>query len=85
MSENYGIFKNYIDFAKIISRNECAIELIEKNNLYNVVDTLIVNDKIKQKVGQSIDASLHKRAEIYERIAKEREKDMACSISLNWL
>ncbi len=78
MSDNYGIFKNYVDFEKIISRNEYSIGLIEKNNLYNAADALIINDKIKQKVGQSIDGSLRQRAEVYERIAKQREKDMAC-------
>lgn len=78
MSENYGIFKDHVDFAKIISRNEYAIELIEKNNLYSAADALIVNDKIKQKIDQSIDSSLRQRAELYERIAKQRERDMAC-------
>lgn len=78
MSENYGIFKDYVDFAKIISRNEYAIELVEKDNLYSAADALIINDKIKQKVGQSIDGSLRHRAGVYERIAKQRERDMAC-------
>lgn len=78
MSENYGIFKDYVDFAKIISRNEYAIELVEKDNLYSAADALIINDKIKQKVGQSIDDSLRQRAGVYERIAKQRERDMAC-------
>lgn len=78
MSENYGVFKEHVDFAKIISRNEYAIELVEKNNLYSAADALIINDKIKQKVGQPIDDSLRQRAEVYERIAKLRERDMAC-------
>lgn len=78
MSENYGIFKDHIDFTKIISRNEYAIELIEKNNLYSAADALIINDKIKRKIGQSIDGSLRQRAGIYERIAKQRKRDMAC-------
>ncbi|MFV0468353.1 MAG: DUF4209 domain-containing protein [Dysgonomonas sp.] len=78
MSENYGIFKDHVDFAKIISRNEYAIELVEKNNLYSAADALIINDKIKQKVGQPIDSSLRQRAGVYERIAKQRERDMAC-------
>lgn len=78
MSDNYGIFKDHVDFTKIISRNEYAIELIEKDNLYSAADSLIINDKIKQKVGQSIDGSLRQRAGVYEKIAKQRERDMAC-------
>lgn len=78
MSDNYGIFKDHVDFAKIISRNEYAIELVEKDNLYSAADALIINDKIKQKVGQSIEGSLRQRAGVYEKIAKQRERDMAC-------
>lgn len=77
MSENYGVFKKYIDFSKVISRNNYAIELIEKDNLYNAADAITINDKIKQKVGMPIEDSLRQRAEVYERIADQRKKDMA--------
>lgn len=77
MSENYGVFNKFIDFSKVITRNDYAILLIENDNLYNAVDALIINDKIKQKVGQSIEASIRKRAELYERIADQRKNDMA--------
>lgn len=77
MLDNYGIFKKYIDFSKVIARNDYAIEVIEKNNSYNAVDALIINDKIKQKVSQPIDDSIRKRAELYEKIASQRKNDMA--------
>lgn len=78
MSENYSIFKDYVDFAKIISRNENVIEFIKKSNLYTAADALIINDKIKQKVGLSINNSLYQRADIYERIAEQRKNDIVC-------
>jgi hypothetical protein len=77
MSENYGVFNKFIDFSKVIDRNNYAIALIENDNPYNAVDALIINDKIKQKVGQSIEASIRKRAELYEKIADQRKDDMA--------
>lgn len=77
MSENYGVFNKFIDFSKVIGRNDYAIELIENDNPYNAVDALIINDKIKQKVGLPIEASIRKRAELYEKIAGQRKNDMA--------
>lgn len=77
MLENYTVFKEYVDFSKVINRNDHAIELLAKSNLYDAVDALIFNDKIKQKVGLSIDDSLRQRAEIYEKIADSRKNDIA--------
>lgn len=77
MSDNYSIFKKYIDFSKVISRNDYAIEIIENENPYSAVDALIINDKIKQKINQPIDNSIRKRAELYEKIASQRKNDMA--------
>lgn len=77
MSDNYSVFKKYIDFSKVISRNDYAIGIIESENSYNAIDALIINDKIKQKVNQSIDDSIRKRAELYEKIASQRKNDMA--------
>lgn len=77
MSDNYGVFDKNIDFSKVISRNDFAISLMEKDNPYNAIDALMINDKIKQKVGLSIEDSIRKRAELYEVIASQRENDMA--------
>lgn len=77
MSNNYSIFKKYIDFSKVVSRNDYAIEIIENENPYSAVDALIINDKIKQKINQPIDNSIRKRAELYEKIASQRKNDMA--------
>lgn len=77
MLKNYTVFKEYVDFSKVITRNDHVIDLLAKNNLYNAVDALIFNDKIKQKVGLSIDDSLRQRAEIYEKIADFRKNDIA--------
>lgn len=77
MLENYRIFAKFIDFSKVIGRNDYAIGFVEKGNPYSAVDALIINDKIKQKVGQSIEGSIRKRAELYEKIADQRKEDMA--------
>lgn len=77
MLENYGIFSKHIDFLKIISRNEFAISLIEKDNPYSAADALKLNDKIKEKVAQPIEDTIRKRAEVYEKIANNRKDDMA--------
>lgn len=54
-----------------------SVFISENDNLYNAVDALIINDKIKQKVGQPIEASIRKRAELYEKIAGQRKNDLA--------
>ena len=77
MLKNYTVFKEYVDFSKVINRNDHAIDLLAKSNPYNAVDAIIFNDKIKQKVGLSIDGSLRQRAEIYEKIADSRKNDIA--------
>ncbi|WP_270561529.1 DUF4209 domain-containing protein [Bacteroides cellulosilyticus] len=77
MSDNYSIFKKYIDFSKVVSRNDYAIKIIENENSYSAVDALIINDKIKRKINQPIDDSIRKRAELYEKIASQRKNDMA--------
>lgn len=77
MLENYAVFKKYIDFSKVISRNEIIIKQIEQNNPYNASDGLILNDRIRQKEGLSIDASLRQRAQLYEKIAEQRKRDMS--------
>ena len=77
MSDNYAVFKKYIDFSKVVSRNDYAIGIIEKENPYGGADALIINDKIKQKINQPIDDSICKRAQLYEKIASQRKNDMA--------
>lgn len=77
MLDNYGIFQKYIDFSKVISRNDYTIEIIEKDNFYNAIDALIINENLKRKIGQPVDDSIRKRAELYETIASQRTNDMA--------
>lgn len=77
MLNNYNIFKKHVNFTKVIDRNDLAINQLEKVNLYRAIDALILNDNIKQKVGLKQTDSLRHRAEIYEKIANNRKKDIA--------
>lgn len=80
MSEFYGRFKNRIDFQAVLDKNLQGAKELEKNNIWGAMYAIDLNITLEQKRKNSASELLGFKAELYEKLASDAEKNsnMTC-------
>lgn len=73
MSDSFKIFKDKIDFNKVIEKNIEGAKELEKTYLWGAIYAIDKNLVIEQQLGLSQEESLRFKAEIYEKMMNSEE------------
>jgi len=74
MSDKYSVFKDKIDFNKVIEKMIEAVRELEKTDLFGAEYAINKVIKIQQQMALSQENSLRQKAEIYEKLMKDGEE-----------
>lgn len=73
-SEYFKVFKNKIDYDKILLKNRQGAEGIEKDHTWGAIYVNDVNIEIAKKTDKEIDSYLEYKAELYIKLSDNAEK-----------
>ena len=74
ISEYFKVFKNKVDYDKIINKNKEAAEELEKTHIGDAIHVTNVNIDIAKKTDKEIDSFLEYKAELYLKLSDNAEK-----------
>jgi len=73
-SEYFKVFKNKVDYDKILLKNSKGAEELEKTNTWGAIYVTDVNIDIAKKTDKEIDSFLEYKAELYLKLSDNAEK-----------
>lgn len=73
-SEYFKVFKNKVDYDKILIKNTEGAEELEKNHTWGAIYVMDVNIDIAKKTNKEIDSFLEYKAELYLKLSDNAEK-----------
>lgn len=73
-SEYFKVFKNKVDYDKILIKNTEGAEELEKNHTWGAIYVTDVNIDIAKKTNKEIDSFLEYKAELYLKLSDNAEK-----------
>ena len=78
MADNYSLFKNKVNFDDVINKNLSAANELERTYTWGAI--YIVDQCIAIRNKQNIDYKdlVHRKAELYEKMANERKEKFVC-------
>lgn len=78
MADNYSLFKNKVNFDDVVNKNLSAVNELEKTYTWGAI--YIVDQCIAIRNKQNVDYKdlVHRKAELYEKMANERTEKLVC-------
>jgi len=73
-SEYFKVFKNKVDYGKILVKNTEGAEELEKTHTWGAIYVTDVNIDIAKKTNKEIDSFLEYKAELYLKLSDNAEK-----------
>lgn len=73
-SEYFKVFKNKVDYDRILLKNKEGAEEIEKNHIWGAIYITDVNIEIAKKTNKEIESYLEYKAELYLKLSDNAEK-----------
>ncbi|PJJ10777.1 uncharacterized protein DUF4209 [Flavobacterium sp. 1] len=73
-SEYFKVFKDKVDYNKILLKNKQGAEEIEKNHIWGAIYVTNANIEIAKKTNKQIDSFLEYKAELYLKLSDDAEK-----------
>lgn len=74
-SEYFKVFKNNIDYDKIIFKNNEGAEEFKKDNTWGAIYLMDINIDIAKKMNNSIESFLEYKANLYLKLSDDAEED----------
>lgn len=74
-SEYFKVFKNKIDYDKIIFKNNEGAEELKKDNTWGAMSLMDINIDIAKKMNKPFESFLEYKANLYLKLSDDAEKD----------